>query len=135
MNTRLSDNATSMARTSRPAPSGPGARPAADVPGPTVWRRASRVFKALSHPDRLRIAYRLACGRPATQVELVHETGLSQPTFARHQAKLRDLGVIEVTRQGAEVRLTLEDPLVRRVVQAMCTGIDCGGSRKDEGDR
>ena len=95
-------------------------------------RRASRIFKALSHEDRLRIAYRLACGRPANQVALVRETGMPQPTFARHQARLKDLGAITVERHGHEVRLTLDDPLVKNIVKAMCEGIDCGGRGRDE---
>lgn len=83
-------------------------------------QRASRLFKALSHPARLQIACRLAEGAPATQKHLVAELGLPQSTLARHLTPLRDLGLVRGCRQGPEVLLAIEDPLVRTLVQSVC---------------
>jgi ArsR family transcriptional regulator len=83
-------------------------------------RRASRLFKALSHPARLQIACRLAEGAPATQKHLVAELGLPQSSLARHLTPLRDLGLVHARRRGPEVLLAVEDPLVRTLVQSVC---------------
>jgi DNA-binding transcriptional ArsR family regulator len=47
-------------------------------------RRAAGVFKVLGHPERIRIAFRLAEGRPLTQHQLVEDLPWAQSTVARH---------------------------------------------------
>ena len=68
-------------------------------------KRASQVFKALSHPDRLRLTCLLAERDGVTQHELVDELGWPQSTVARHVGTLRDRGLVVGERQGAEVVL------------------------------
>ena len=87
---------------------------------PDDMRRASVIFKALSHPSRLRIACELMGGRVCTQKELVEELGWPQSTMARHLAKLRDTGLIEATRQGQEITLQLAGPVARQLMVAVC---------------
>jgi len=77
-------------------------------------RNASQVFKALSHPDRLRLTCLLADRDGATQHELVDELGWPQSTVARHLGALRDRGLVVGERHGAEVRL--EATLMPRVL-------------------
>ena len=66
---------------------------------------ASLIFKALSHPDRLRLTCLLAERERATQHELVDELGWPQSTVARHLGTLRDRGLVVGERAGAEVML------------------------------
>ncbi len=87
---------------------------------PADLRRASTIFKALSHPSRLRIACELIEGRVCTQKELVEELGWPQSTIARHLAMLRDIGLIEAARSGHEVRLQLSGPVARELMAAVC---------------
>ncbi|MDX1675641.1 MAG: metalloregulator ArsR/SmtB family transcription factor [Longimicrobiales bacterium] len=68
-------------------------------------KQASRVFKALSHPDRLRLTCLLAERAGVTQHELVSELGWPQSTVARHVGTLRDRGLVVGERHGAEVVL------------------------------
>lgn len=68
-------------------------------------KQASQVFKALSHPDRLRLTCLLAEGEGVTQHELVDELGWPQSTVARHLGTLRDRGLVVGERNGAEVML------------------------------
>ena len=58
---------------------------------PADVRRASKLFKALSHPSRLEIACRLVDCPPKTQKELIDELGWPQSSMARHLAPLREL--------------------------------------------
>lgn len=87
---------------------------------PNDLRRASAIFKALSHPSRLRIACELMGGRVCTQKELVDEFGWPQSTMARHLAMLRDIGLIGASRQGQEVTLQLSGPVARDLMTAVC---------------
>ncbi|UCE03573.1 MAG: winged helix-turn-helix transcriptional regulator [Candidatus Latescibacterota bacterium] len=96
--------------------------------------RAARIFKALSHPQRLEIACRLAEGAPATQTQLVQELGWPQSTLARHLQPLRDLGLVVGERHGPEVVLTVKSAVVRTLVQSVCVwlhpenaGVDARG--------
>ena len=68
-------------------------------------KQASQVFKALSHPDRLRLTCLLAERGGVTQHELVDELGWPQSTVARHVGTLRDRGLVVGERNGAEVVL------------------------------
>lgn len=68
-------------------------------------KEASRVFKALSHPDRLRLTCLLAEGEGVTQHELVVQLGWPQSTVARHLGTLRDRGLVVGERHGSEVVL------------------------------
>lgn len=83
-------------------------------------RRAANIFKALSHPDRLRVVCQLFDGRPTTQKELVDHLGWPQSTVARHLTCLRTAGLVKATRQGAEVRLEIGTPVAGRLMSAVC---------------
>lgn len=83
-------------------------------------RRAARLFKVLSHPDRLRLACRIGDGRPTTQKELIGEFGWSQPTAARHIAALRSAGLVAAERNGSEVRLRLGEEIGLDLMEAVC---------------
>ena len=89
-------------------------------PDPRDLRRAASLFKALSHPDRLRLACLLSGGGTTTQKELTEVLGLPQSTVARHVATLRDLGLIQATREGQRVLLRMEGPVTGDLITAVC---------------
>lgn len=89
-------------------------------PDPRDLRKAASIFRVLSHPDRLYLACRLSSGRPATQKELIEETGLPQSTMARHIGSLRDLGLVQATRNGQEVLLQMGSPVAGNLMAAVC---------------
>lgn len=82
-------------------------------------RDASHVFKALSHPDRLRLTCLLAEREGVTQHELVDELGWPQSTVARHLGTLRERGLVVGERNGAEVVLEAT-AMPRLLLDAVC---------------
>ena len=89
-------------------------------PDPNDVRRAARIFKALSHPDRLRIACRLSDGSVTTQKALIDDFDCPQPTMARHLSELRDLGLVTGRLSGQEVELRLGSPVVLGLMETVC---------------
>jgi DNA-binding transcriptional ArsR family regulator len=87
---------------------------------PQDIRRAAGIFKALSHPSRLKIVCLLFDGRCRTQKELVEELSWPQSTTARHLSHLREKGLVSVTRQGAEVQLELGSHVTKQIMGAVC---------------
>ncbi|HSJ46725.1 MAG TPA: metalloregulator ArsR/SmtB family transcription factor [Euzebyales bacterium] len=66
-------------------------------------RRMAQVFKALSHPARLRVLS-LIGARPegeACSCQLVEPLGLSQPTVSHHLKVLHDTGLLARERRGS----------------------------------
>ena len=90
-------------------------------------RDASQVFKALSHPDRLRLTCLLASRERATQHELVEELGWPQSTVARHLGTLRERGLVVGERQGTEVLLEAT-AMPRFLLDAVCDWMHPGAS-------
>jgi len=78
--------------------------------------RAASVFKVLGHPERVRIAFRLAQGIELTQHELLQDLPWAQSTIARHVGLMRARGLLAATRHGNEVHLRLADDLVPQLL-------------------
>jgi len=101
-------------------------------------KRASVVFKALSHPQRLRIACLLIDGGPLSQKQLVEELGLPQSTVARLLEPLRRAGLVVGLRQGTEVRFSARPEVLAALLQTVCDWFHAedaaaGGERGREG--
>jgi uncharacterized membrane protein len=88
-------------------------------PSPGEVSLAARVFKALSHPDRLQLTCLLADRNRVTQKELVDELGWPQSTVSRHLTVLRERGLVVGERHGAEVWLEATD-MPRVLLDAVC---------------
>jgi DNA-binding transcriptional ArsR family regulator len=116
-------------------------------PSPEELKEAAQVFKALSHPDRLRLTCLLAERSNATQHELVEELGWPQSTVARHVGTLRDRGLVTGDRQGSEVLLQAtampkylldtvcewmhpEEPSAAELLDAANRGVGAAGGEK-----
>lgn len=97
-------------------------------------KHASQVFKALSHPDRLRLTCLLADRAGATQHELVEELGWPQSTVARHLGTLRERGLVVGERNGSEVLLDAT-PMPRFLLDTVCEWMHPGpdGARAGAG--
>lgn len=88
-------------------------------PSPAEIRAAAKVFKALAHPDRLRLTCLLAERTGATQKDLVEELGWPQSTVARHLGALRERGLVEGRRHGTEVVLDAAE-MPRLLLNTVC---------------
>jgi DNA-binding transcriptional ArsR family regulator len=101
---------------------------------PNDIRRAAGIFKALSHPSRLKIACQLFDGHCTTQKELIRELGWPQSTMARHLSALRDRGLIMATRKGQEVQLELGSAVTRQLLQTVCMWVHPDTGERFSGD-
>lgn len=74
-------------------------------------RRRAEVFKALGHPDRLRLVGDLAAGERCV-CDLVKSVGSSWSTVSRHLAVLKRAGVVADEKRGLQVFYRLALPCV-----------------------
>jgi DNA-binding transcriptional ArsR family regulator len=74
-------------------------------------RLRSAVFKALGHPDRLRIIEDLASGERCV-CDLVNSVGSSWSTVSRHLAVLKAAGVVADEKRGLQVFYRVALPCV-----------------------
>src|SRR5207245_10245015 len=83
----------------------------------------SEILKALADPTRLAIALCLRDAKePVCICDFTATFDISQPTVSHHMAKLRDAGLVEVTKRGiwSFYRLASELPgATRRILDAV----------------
>jgi DNA-binding transcriptional ArsR family regulator len=87
---------------------------------PAERKQAAGLFKILSHPHRLQLACRVGELGVTTQRDLIRDLGWPQSTVARHLSDLRRAGLVDAERDGAEVLLTLGDPIGLHLLDAVC---------------
>jgi len=85
------------------------------------FEEISRIFKALGHPTRLRIACGL-CREPSSLTRIHGMLGESISTLAQHIAVLRRCGILMEERRGPEIFLRVSDQRVRRFLKTLCPG-------------
>ncbi|MBX3736544.1 MAG: winged helix-turn-helix transcriptional regulator [Candidatus Didemnitutus sp.] len=73
--------------------------------------RRAEVFKALGHPDRLRIVDELEDGERCV-CDLVDTVGSSWSTVSRHLSVLREAGVVADEKRGLQVFYRIALPCV-----------------------
>jgi ArsR family transcriptional regulator len=78
----------------------------------------AEILKALGHPIRLKIAAGL-CAKECNVKNIWECLGLPQATVSQHLALLKNKGVIVGKREGAEVRYSVNNPLVKKIVAAL----------------
>lgn len=80
--------------------------------------RRAEVFKALGHPDRLRILGALADGERCV-CELVETVGSSWSTVSRHLSVLKEAGVLEDEKRGLQVFYRVALPCVNSFMECL----------------
>lgn len=78
----------------------------------------AELFKALSHPVRIKLLSRLSTSRRYCG-DLVSESGLAQSTVSHHLRILRDAGLIDVEEQGTRTCYFIN----RERIQMICDRI------------
>jgi len=76
-----------------------------------LLRQRAEVFKALGHPDRLRIVDDLAAGERCV-CELVDSVGSVWSTVSRHLSVLKEAGIVTDEKRGLQVFYRLALPCV-----------------------
>ena len=103
-------------------------------PDPQDVRRAAKIFKALSHPQRLRIVCMLTEHRVTTEKELIEELSLPQSTVNRHLSLLKECGVIAARREGTRVFVELAGQMANQLMDAVCQWVHPETGDKFAGD-
>jgi DNA-binding transcriptional ArsR family regulator len=78
----------------------------------------AEVFKALGHPDRLRILEELADGERCV-CELVESVGSSWSTVSRHLSVLKEAGVLTDEKRGLQVFYRVALPCVTTFMECL----------------
>lgn len=75
------------------------------------YKTQARIIKALAHPTRLFIVDELSRGERCV-CELTDMIGVEMPTVSRHLSQLRNVGILEDEKRGAQVFYRLRVPCV-----------------------
>ena len=76
-----------------------------------IYEMQASVLRMLAHPRRLEMLHLLADG-PMEVGRIAQTLGISQPNASQHLALLRSSGLVEIERNGREIRYQLTDPEV-----------------------
>ncbi|MBI4328095.1 MAG: winged helix-turn-helix transcriptional regulator [Chloroflexi bacterium] len=87
---------------------------------PTVaqFKAQAHVFKALAHPGRLLMVDELSRGERCV-CELAELVGSEMPTVSRHLAQLKNAGIVDDEKRGAQVFYRLVTPCVMNFFQCV----------------
>lgn len=75
------------------------------------YKTQAQIIKALAHPTRLFIVDELSRGERCV-CELTDMIGVEMPTVSRHLSQLRNVGILEDEKRGAQVFYRLRVPCV-----------------------
>ena len=86
------------------------------------YEAASELLKLLAHPVRLCIVHGLWQHGGCNVSHMQECLGIPQSTISQHLAKLRAAGILSGTRNGLEIRYTLCNKIVERLLPALFEG-------------
>ncbi len=92
----------------------------------------SRVFKALSDPNRLTLLWELAACRTADCVGRIAECcPVDLSVISRHLSVLREAGLVTAERKGKEVRYAINTGFIVKFLRSLADSLeDCCGPQK-----
>lgn len=89
---------------------------------PELIDRVVDRLKALADANRLRLLMRLRQGACNVST-LAEELGMSQASTSKHLSVLRQVGLIDVTRQGTQAIYGIHDDSVFEMCELVCDGV------------
>lgn len=90
----------------------------ANKPSVAQFTAQAQVFKALAHPGRLLMLDELSRGERCV-CELAALVGSEMPTVSRHLSQLRNAGIVDDEKRGAQVFYRLVTPCVMNFFQSV----------------
>ena len=85
----------------------------------TQAQEATRLMKALAHPERLMICCQLRDGELSVgQIETT--LSIPQPRLSRELGKLREHGILGTRRESKSIVYHLKDSRIRAIVDTLC---------------
>ena len=79
----------------------------------------AEIFKALSHPLRLKIACGLSRKDNCCVSKMVDKLGVAQPTVSQHLNIMKNAGVIEGYRNGNQICYKLVSEHARSIISSL----------------
>jgi len=92
----------------------------ANKPSVAQFKSQAQVFKALAHPGRLLMLDELSRGERCV-CELAALVGSEMPTVSRHLSQLRNAGIVDDEKRGAQVFYRLVTPCVMNFFQCVAS--------------
>jgi DNA-binding transcriptional ArsR family regulator len=83
----------------------------ANTPSVARFKGQAQMFKALAHPGRLLMLDELSRGERCV-CELAALVGSEMPTISRHLSQLKNAGIVDDEKRGAQVFYRLVTPCV-----------------------
>jgi DNA-binding transcriptional ArsR family regulator len=80
-------------------------------------RRALALFRAVGHPDRLRVLLALADAGPLCVADLTELCRRSQSAMSHQLRTLRDAGLVRTLRRGKQIFYLLDDGHVAHLIR------------------
>lgn len=87
-------------------------------PSPAQFKTQAAVFKALAHPARLLMVYELSRGEHCV-CELAELVGSEMSTISKHLSQLKQAGIVDDEKRGAQVFYRLKTPCVMNFFQCV----------------
>jgi DNA-binding transcriptional ArsR family regulator len=84
------------------------------------FKAQAQMFKALAHPGRLLMLDELSRGERCV-CELAALVGSEMPTISRHLSQLKNAGIVEDEKRGAQVFYRLMTPCVMSFFQCVAS--------------
>lgn len=84
-----------------------------------LFEKKAELLKALAHPIRLCIVKGLLENGGCNVTHMQNCLNAPQSTISQHLQKLRSLGIIKGERKGLEIIYTVENPIVRDLIEAL----------------
>ena len=94
-------------------------------------REFIKVMKALSDPNRVKMV-KLLQRRVMCVCEIQETLGLAQSTASKHLKMMYEAGMLSRRREGNSILYSVTDPVVWRICETVCTGIE--QQQKDRAD-
>lgn len=89
---------------------------------PEMIARVVERLKALADESRIRLLLRLKAS-PANVATLTRELGIAQASVSKHLAVLRQVGIIDVKRQGTQAIYFVRDETIFSLCEIVCSGV------------
>ncbi len=81
----------------------------------SVEEKLAKVFKALSHPIRIKIVQNLLSGEKCV-CELLQFVEFSQPNLSQHLKILKEAGIVEHRKVGANMHYRIKNEYVKALL-------------------
>lgn len=83
------------------------------------YEEYSEIFKALSHPIRLKIVCGLSKKENCNVTTMAENIGVSQPSISQHLNVLKSANIIFGYRKANQICYKLENSIVRKIIKSI----------------